>query len=103
MAKIKYDVVIDAVHYDTDGQVAWVRAFRRRGPIFTDWLKIPRSELIADLEDGMRYVIGQRIEYMAGTFDISGSLRLVNLNGGSYLTSTSENVKKDHLPGVLVV
>lgn len=103
MAKIKYDAVIDAVHYDTDGQVSWVRAFRRHGPIFSDWVQIPRSELIADLEKGVRYVIGRRVEFMAGTFEVSDSLRLVNGNGAAYLTSTAENLKKDHLPGVMVV
>ncbi len=59
--------------------------------------------LITDLENGIRYVIGQRVEYMAGTFDISGTLRLVSLNGDTYLTSTADNVMKDHLPGVQVL
>lgn len=103
MAKIKYDVVVEAVHYNAQGLVSWVRAFKRRGPIFSDWIQIPRAELITDLENGVRYVIGQRVEYMAGTFDISATLRLVSQNGDTYLTSTADKLKKDHLPGVQVI
>jgi len=43
MAKPKYDTVVEAVHYQPDGQVAWVRAYQRRGPTFTDWMILKQN------------------------------------------------------------
>ena len=43
MAKIKYDGVITAVHFNPDKQVDWVRAFLRCGPQFSDRIMLDRQ------------------------------------------------------------
>ena len=53
MAKVKYDGVIEAVHYAADGQVEWVRAYLRRGPAFSDRIMLDRQTLIEDLKAGL--------------------------------------------------
>lgn len=52
MAKQKFDGVIDAVHYNPDGQVKWVRAYLRRGATFTDNLLIQRQDLVEEIRSG---------------------------------------------------
>ncbi len=75
MAKPKYDTVVEAVHYQPDGQVAWVRAYHRRGPTFSDWMILKRPELVESLKAGKRIVTGKRVAYMAGTFEVGDPLQ----------------------------
>jgi hypothetical protein len=77
MAKTKIDGVIEAVHYTPEGQVAWVRAYERRGPTFSDRVLIDRSGLINRLKNRQRLVIGRRKPQWASTFETSASVQLI--------------------------
>ena len=100
MAKSNYDGVIEAVHYQPDGQVAWVRAYLRRGAIFTDRILLDRKTLLTDLNSGKRYLAGKRVTGMGGTFEVSKPLRIAHNNGQEILV-VGENIgERDNLEGV---
>jgi hypothetical protein len=103
MAKLKYDVVVEAVHYTPEGQVDWVRAYKRRGPVFSDHLKIDRQALINSLKSGKRIVIGKRLPYMGATFDVSESLSVKQIDGREILVVGDDQTKQDHLSGVPII
>ncbi|MFZ6026544.1 MAG: hypothetical protein ACOYYS_02405 [Chloroflexota bacterium] len=99
----KYDGVIEAVHYTPDGQVAWVRAYERRGPAFSDRVLIDRASLVEKLEQGKRFMLGRRIESMAGSFDVSVPVRLVRQKDGVLLASDHLQHTHDSIEGVPVI
>ena len=100
MAKPKFDLVVVAVRYTPEGQVAYVRAYKRRGPTFSDRLKINRQSLVEELQNGQRVVVGKRVPQMAGTFEVADSLQLIRKNGDGILVSGTQNAQQDSLPGV---
>ncbi len=94
MAK-KFDGVIEAVRYK-DGQIEEVRAFERRGAAFSDRVLIPREKLLERLKDGKKFVVGQRKEFLAGTFETGKPIQLVS-RGGRELISTRSDAERDEL------
>lgn len=105
MAKTpKYDGVVDAVHYNPDGSVKWLRAYERRGPTFSDLILIPREEMIHKLKSGKVYMVGHRVEQLASTFEVQQKIRVANSGSGEVLV-TGENgqAEKDSLKGVPVI
>lgn len=103
MAKPKFDGVVQAVRYDDRGQVLWVRAFLRRGPAWSDYVILERSELIEQLNSGKRIVIGQRVPYLGGTFETSSSVELVEKNGQEFIFSGDTQADRDCLQGVPII
>ena len=103
MAKPKYDGVVQAVRYDADGQVLWVRAFLRRGPTWSDYVLLDRDELIAQLNSGKRIVIGKRVPFLGGTFETSSLVALVEQNGHEFLVSGEAQADRDYLQGVPII
>jgi hypothetical protein len=100
MAKEKYDGVVEAVHYNREGQVEWVRAFERRGPTFSDQVLIDRNVLIERLKSGKNYMVGKRVPRLASTFDLSVPMRVMNVNGRDILVAGNRQTEQDHLEGV---
>jgi len=103
MAKPKFDGVVDAVHYSPEGQVAWVRAYQRRGPTFSDLTLVSRQELVERLKKGDRWVTGSRKPYLASTFEVFSPLRLVQVDGKEFLTLTENQPGRDCLDGLPIV
>lgn len=103
MAKPKFDLVVVAVHYTPDGSVDWVRAYQRRGPTFSDRLKLDRTALLNEIESGRRVVIGQRVPQMAGTFEIGESINLAGSNGEKFLVTGNSTANRDSLEGVPIL
>ena len=103
MAKVKFDGVVEAVHYQPDGQVAWVRAYERRGATFSDHVLIDRQNLIQRLKRGKRFVVGQRIPYLASTFEVSTSVQVVQVDGKELLATPGAQSGRDTLAGVPVI
>ena len=103
MASKKYDGVVEAVRYAADGQVAWVRAYLRRGPIFTDYMLIPRGDLVERLKAGQIFVIGDRIHLMANSFNVRDTLRLEHKNGQDVLLTGRIQDTRDRLESVPLV
>jgi hypothetical protein len=103
MARDKYDGVLEAVHYAPDGKVDWVRAFERRGSTFSDRLILDRDALISRIKQGKRYFAGQRVPYLASTFNISRELYLVTGNNKEVLVVGGHQTNVDDLKGVPVI
>jgi hypothetical protein len=103
MAKVKFDGVVEAVHYTADGQVDWVRVYERRGPTFSDRVLLDRASLIQRLKARKRFVIGRRKEQWASTFDTSSSLQLIHKGGRELIVSTGTSADHDSLVGAPLI
>ena len=103
MAKPKYDGVIEAVHYDDQGQILWVRGFLRRGPIWSDYVRLDRQELIDKINSGMRLMTGERIHYYGGTFETSDQVKVIKVNEHEILVAGDNGAKSDDLRGVPLI
>lgn len=103
MANQKYDGVVEAVHYAPNGRVDWVRAYLRRGIAWSDWVIIPRDQLIQEIKSGKRMVVGKRVQYMAGTFDVTIPIQVAGKNGQEVLTTSSATTEQDLLEGMPVL
>jgi hypothetical protein len=99
MAK-KVDGVIEAVRYK-NGEIEVVRAFERRGATFSDWIMIPRRDLLERLKDGRNFMTGTRKELLASTFETGKPVRVVSRDGKEFI-STRENADRDELDQVPV-
>ncbi len=99
MADKKYDGVIEAVHYSPDGRVEWVRAYQRRGPTWSDRVILNRQELIDAIKSGKRMMIGKRVEFLAGTFDVTAPVLLTGPSGKEFLAVTPGASDCDALEG----
>ncbi len=60
MAQIKFDYLIEAIHYTPDGVLEKVRLYEKRGPSFSDHILISRDQLIHILKSGKKVVTGSR-------------------------------------------
>ncbi len=103
MAGMKFDGVVEAVHYSPDGQVEWVRVYERRGSTFSDRLIYDRKTFVEKLKSGRKYVAGQRISFVASTFDVLWPITLVKNKTHEYISTSDESVGKDILAGVPMV
>jgi len=103
MAKPKIDGVIEAVRYNPDGQVNWVRAYLRRGPTYSDRILLDRQKLIELLKSGKSIVSGVRVEQMASTFQVGKPVRLHQNNGQEVLVTGDVQSNQDRLEGVPIL
>jgi hypothetical protein len=103
MAKKKFDGVVEAVHYKSNGEVDWVRAYERRGPTFSDHLLIEREALIERLKSGKNFMVGRRVQREASTFDVTQPLRVVDFGGRDALVVGQSKAEQDSLEGVPVI
>jgi hypothetical protein len=103
MGKPKFDFVIEAVHYTSDSQIAWVRGFERRGPTFSDCVILGREELLIRLKGGDRIMTGQRIPLMAGSFEVDRRLQIDQIFGEEFVVAGGPGENGDQLPGVPVI
>jgi len=103
MAKIKYDGVITAVHFNPDKQVDWVRAFLRCGPQFSDRIMLDRQTLIDEIQSGKKFKVGERVAYEAGTFSVSDPVNVLEVNGDMILVVGEIQAEQDSLEGVPII
>ena len=93
----KLDGVIEAAHFNADGSLAWVRAYERRGPTWSDVVLLDRPTLIQRLKAGKRFYVGTRKEFWASEFELSGPLRLVKGRRGPILVVGQGAAQQDRL------
>jgi hypothetical protein len=103
MAKAKYDTVIQAVRYDEDGRILWVRAFKRLGPIWSDRILLDREALVEQLISGKQVVAGERILNYGARFEISSQVKLVKKNSEEIIIAGDNQAEKDSLQGVPLI
>ncbi|KAA3645504.1 MAG: hypothetical protein DWQ07_13635 [Chloroflexi bacterium] len=99
----KYDGVVEAVHYEDDGQVAWVRAYERRGPTWSDHVLLDRQTLINRLKKGRRFYAGDRNEFQASEFEVSSRIKLVKTKNGEAIVLGKDKAEKDDLGSLPVI
>lgn len=99
MPNPKYDGVIEAVHYTPAGQVDWVRAYVRFGMAWSDRVIIHRSDLIQEIKSGKKMVLGRRVQYMAGTFEVTAPVKVVGAGNQEVLSTSGSSSDKDRLEG----
>jgi len=103
MAKLKVDGVVQAVRYDSNGQIAWVRAYLRRGPTWSDVVLVDRQTLVKELKAGKQYYTGKRVPYLAGTFDTQTRIRILEKDGREIVVAGDVQAETDCLAGVPLV
>lgn len=103
MAKAKYDGVIEAVRYQPEGRIEWVRAYVRRGPIFSDRLLVDRKTLVEQLKAGKNYMVGRRIPLMASTFEVTKPVYLLVKDGQEMLVTGDDGSSRDRLENVPIL
>jgi len=96
----RFDGVIEAVRYSPDGKVQMVRAFERFGPAFGDRILLDRQGLIERIKRGKKFVVGERIHGLGGTFEIGATVRLVRSSGLPLLVAGALADDRDYLEGV---
>ena len=91
----KPDGVIAAVRYE-NGKITLARIFERRGATYSDQINLNRDALSERLKAGKKFFTGQRVEYMASTFEAGQAVSLL----ASGVISTSPNASADSIEGV---
>jgi hypothetical protein len=99
----KIDGVIEAAHFSADGKLAWVRAYERRGPTWSDAVLLDRPALVQRLKKRKRFYIGSRREFLASEFELGEPLRLVEFYRGEALVTGRGSAKQDRLEGIPIV
>lgn len=101
----KVDGVVEAGHLGPDGRLAWVRAYERRGPTWSDVVLLDRAALIQRLKARKRFHVGTRRELWASEFDLSTTLRLAQTPHGNFLVTGFGNteIPQDQLDGISLV
>ena len=99
MARSKVDGIVEAVRYGPDGQVEIVRVYERRGPTWSDRMLLTRQELIERLKSGQKFVIGQRMKLLGGTFETGPAVRLSGPSDWPVLVTDQNRSERDDLHG----
>ena len=94
----KYDGVIEAVRFK-NGKIDIVRLFERRGATFSDHVLLDRKTLLEKLNQGKRFVTGQRKEFLASTFEVGKAVNLAGKDDRQVVT-TADQEDHDELEGV---
>ncbi len=103
MARVKYDGVLEAVHYKPDGKLDWVRVYLRLGAAFSDRVLLSRQEFIQQLKAGKRFVLGERILNMGGMFNVTKPVHLVEQDHNPVIVIGDNRATQDDLTGVPVI
>jgi len=95
MKKKKIDGVIETVHYSPDGQIAYVRAYQRRGASFSDVVLIKRDDLVRLLNSGEQYYTGERVYAMGTEFKTFERLQVVPSPDGNVILTAANGARDD--------
>jgi hypothetical protein len=103
MKKKSADIIIEAAHFKTNGQLDYVRAYQRRGATFSDCVLITRNELLEQLLKGEVVATGQRVHLMASTFTKPKSVHVAPSANRFIITSGNPGSAQDSLPGTPIL
>jgi hypothetical protein len=98
MARLKLDGVIEAVRYTQGGRIALVRAYERRGLVWSDHVLLERQVLSERLRQGKRFVVGERKNYLGSVFKTGLAVRQIKEN----IVTEGQTSERDLLNGVPV-
>ena len=100
MGRQKFDGVVEAVRYAPDGKLSIARVYERRGSTFSDHILLSRADMIRKIKAGQKFMIGKRLEYLGGTFEVTVPLKLAGSPGKEVLFTTKISNDCDDLPDV---
>jgi len=103
MFRRKIDGVIEAVKYNKDKSIDWVRFYERRGYAYSDRLLLGREQLINRLDAGELFYTGQRTQYQGNTFNTQKKVITEDRNGNRIVLTEGAENEHDHLEGVPVL
>lgn len=93
----KVDTVVVSVRYSPGrGELSCVRAYDRRGSVWSDWLILDRQALLARLEAGKRVLTGATVE-LAGDFRLANPVRRVGRDGQRWIVAGVSETGRDDL------
>jgi hypothetical protein len=98
MARVKIDGVIEAVRYTPDGAISQVRAYQRRGAVWSDRVLLNRMELVGQLGKGKRFVTGTRKLFLGSVFETGRTVRWID----QHVITEGQSARRDLLAGVSV-
>jgi hypothetical protein len=98
MARKKIDGVIESVRYTPGGMISVVRTYERRGAVWSDYVILDRTELIARMSTGKIFVTGQRRTSLGSLFLIGSAVHIA----GEHIVSGAETAPRDLLVGVSI-
>jgi len=98
MASKKSDGIIEAVRYSADGNIDLVRVYERRGAVWSDHVLLGRKILIKQLDNGKRFVVGERKSLLGGVFVTGSTIQEIK---GTIITA-GQVTTRDLLAGVPV-
>ena len=96
MARIKIDGVIEAVRYTPNGKINMVRSYQRRGAVWSDHVLLSRPELVAQLQNGKRFVTGARKKDLGSVFETGASVNLAD----DHIFTDGQATVREFLAGV---
>ena len=102
MTQTKFDYLVEAVHYSPTGELEKIRLYERRGPSFSDRIIINRDELIHYLVAGKKVAAGNRISFLASTFNQTGEIQISGSKEAPVLVMGGDITSKDSLSGIPV-
>jgi hypothetical protein len=100
MPQIKFDYLIEAIHYSPDGVLEKVRLYEKRGPSFSDRVMMNRDQLIHILRTGKKVVTGSRQAYLGSTFTLTGEIQLSGSKDVPTIVLGEEPSRQDSLAGL---
>jgi len=108
MPRAKFDGVIEAVRYAKNGEIALVRAYERRGLIWSDQILLGRQDLVERLKQGLRFVTGLRKPFLGGVFEIKKTVHYTERGKSGFIVATDGATTaseqhpegRDALPGI---
>lgn len=92
----KPDVIVEAVRYAPDGSIQWVRAYERRGVVWSDYVILDRTALLERLKSRKNVLVGRRKPYLGNDFEIGAPLSI----HGQAITLADQPAPQDNLAGV---
>ena len=78
--------------------ISVVRAYERRGAVWSDQIILGRTELAARLAEGRKFVTGQRKQFLGSVFETASAVHCA----GEYIVSGMESANHDMLVGVSI-
>src|SRR5512135_3641824 len=96
MARLKIDGVIETVRYNAGGKIGMVRLYQRHGAVWSDHVLLGRPELVEQLKNGKRFVIGTRKKDLGGVFETGAQVRFVD----DHIFTEGQSPAREFLAGV---
>ncbi len=103
MTDEKSDFVIEAVHYQPDGWIDFVRLYERRGSSYSDIVLCNREKILRILKTHKVIYTGVRLSGLASTFRLDSRVKMDKSSNKMVLHNTDEIPDIDLLLNVPVL